>query len=59
MRAAVSATLPVNPPVGVTVMVDVFAVVAPGVTVTVVPLSVKLGLTAVVTVTEAEPLVWL
>jgi hypothetical protein len=40
---AVSATLPVKLPVGVTVMVDVFAVLAPGVTVTVVPVIVKLG----------------
>jgi hypothetical protein len=42
-KTAVSATLPVKPPAGVTVMVDVLAVVAPGVTVTEVPLIVKLG----------------
>ena len=54
---AVSATLPVNPPDGVTVIVDVFAVVAPRETVTAVPLIAKLGLTGVVTVTEAVPVV--
>ena len=53
--AAVSATLPVKPPVGVTVMVDVFPVVAPGETVTDVPMIAKLGFTAVVTVTGAVP----
>jgi hypothetical protein len=30
VRAAVNVTLPVNPPLGVTVIVDVFPVVAPG-----------------------------
>src|SRR5208282_296196 len=40
---AVSATSPVNPPEGVTVMVDVFPVVAPGATLTDVPLILKLG----------------
>ena len=34
---AVNATLPVNPPLGVTVMVEVFPVVAPGTTETGVP----------------------
>jgi hypothetical protein len=43
VTAAVSATLPVKPPLGVTVIVEVFPVVAPGDTVTVVPLTVKLG----------------
>ena len=38
---AVSATFPVNPPLGVTVIVDVLAVVAPGVTLTADPLTVK------------------
>ena len=36
-------TLPVNPPDGVKVTVEVFPVVAPGVTVTDVPMTVKLG----------------
>jgi len=53
--AAVNATLPVKPPSGVTLMVEVFPVVAPGATETAVPLSEKLGLTAVVTVTEFDP----
>jgi hypothetical protein len=47
--------MPVNPPDGVTVTVDVFDVVAPGVTLTAVPPMVKLGFTAVVTVTEPVP----
>ena len=55
VTAAVSAALPVKPPAGVTVMVEVFPVVAPPATVTAVPATVKLGLPAVVTVTEAEP----
>jgi hypothetical protein len=42
-RAAVRVTLPVKPPVGVTVIVDVLPVVAPGATLTAVPLTVKLG----------------
>jgi hypothetical protein len=37
------ATLPVKPPLGVTEMVEVLPVVAPGATVTAVPLTVKLG----------------
>jgi hypothetical protein len=44
---AVSVTFPVNPPPGVTVMVEVFPVAAPGATVTAVPASVKPGGTAV------------
>jgi predicted component of type VI protein secretion system len=51
---AVSATLPVKPPAGVTVIVDVFPEVAPGARVTAVPLTVKLELTADVTVTAAD-----
>jgi len=39
----VSATLPVKPAAGVRVTVDVFALVAPGVTVIAVPLPVKVG----------------
>ena len=50
-----SATLPVKPPEGVTVMVEAFPVVAPAAIVTAVPVTMKLGLTAVVTVMEAEP----
>jgi hypothetical protein len=55
VRAAVNATLPMKPPAGVTVMVDVFPVVAPGVTVTVVPLKANEGFTATVTVTVVVP----
>jgi hypothetical protein len=55
VTAAESATLPVKPPAGVTVIVEVFAVVAPFATVTAVPLTVKLALTVVVTVTEFDP----
>ena len=54
VMAAVSATLPVKPPLGVTVMAEVFAVVAPGATVTAVPVMEKLELTAEVTVTAAD-----
>jgi hypothetical protein len=43
VTAAVSATLPAAPPLGVTVTVEVFPVVAPGVTVTAVPLRVKVA----------------
>ena len=49
-----SVTLPVKPPVGVTVMVEAFPLVAPARTVTAVPVTVKLGDATVVTVTEAE-----
>jgi predicted component of type VI protein secretion system len=55
VTVAVSATLPVKPPAGVSVMVDAFAAVAPGVTETAVPLTVKLALTVEVTVTELDP----
>ena len=41
VTAAVITTLPVNPPEGVTVIVEVFPVVAPGKTVTAVPLTMK------------------
>jgi hypothetical protein len=43
VMAAVSATLPTNPPAGVKVIVEVFPVVAPGATATAVLLTVKLG----------------
>jgi hypothetical protein len=53
--AAVRATLPVNPPLGVTVMVEVFPVVAPATTVTAVSESFRPGVEVdVVTVTETE-----
>ena len=48
VTAAVSTTLPVKPPAGVTVMVEVFPVVAPGETVTAVPPIVKLGVGAII-----------
>ena len=41
--AAVSVTLPVKPPPGVTVIVEVFPLVAPGLTDTAVPATVKVG----------------
>jgi len=47
VTTAVSATLPVKPPPDVIVIVDVFPLVAPGSTLTAVPLTVKLGVTAV------------
>ena len=53
--AAVRATAPANPPAGVRVMVEVFPVVAPGATVTAVPLTLNEGVTAVVTITEFVP----
>jgi hypothetical protein len=53
VTAAVSATLPVNPPSGVTVIVELFPVVAPGAIVTAGPLNVKLG--GVVTASAAVP----
>lgn len=42
---AVSVTLPVNPPLGVTVMVEMLAVVAPGFRATAEPVTVKPGVT--------------
>lgn len=51
---AVNTTLPVKPPAGVTVIVDVFPLVAPAATLTAVPLSVKLDAVALVTVTGVE-----
>ena len=56
---AVSTTLPVKPPLGITVIIDVFPVVSPGAVVTAVPLTVKLEFTAVVTLTEEIPVVGL
>ena len=58
VRVAASVTLPVKPPAGVTVIVDVFPVVAPGVVMaTAVAPTVKEGGGGggVVTVTEAVP----
>ena len=43
VTAAVSVTLPVKPPAGVTVTVELFEVVAPGVSETAVPFNAKLG----------------
>lgn len=58
--AAVRVTLPVNPPVGVTVMVEVLPVVAPGSTVTDEPMTVKLtfatvAVTVKFTADDVEP----
>ena len=53
MTEAVNATLPVKPPAGVTVIVDVFPLVAPETTLTAVPLSVK-PTVPFVTITGAE-----
>jgi hypothetical protein len=55
VSAAVRVTLPVNPPAGVTVIVEVFAVAAPGATVTEVPAKDKLGFAAAVTVMASFP----
>ena len=55
VTAAVKATLPVNPPNGVIVTVDELPVGAPGLTATAVPLMVKPGAAAAVTVTAPEP----
>jgi hypothetical protein len=54
--AAVSAIGPVNPPDGVSVMVEVFPVAAPGATETAVPATAKLGGTVIVYCAEAAPL---
>ena len=43
VRAAVRVTLPVKPPIGVTVIVEVLPVVAPATMLTAVPLIVKSG----------------
>jgi hypothetical protein len=43
VREAVRVTLPVKPPIGVMVIVEVFPVVAPGARSSVVPLTVKFG----------------
>ena len=50
---AVSATLPLKPPAGVTVIVEVFPVVAPGIADTAMPLIVKLGGTFTMSVAVA------
>jgi hypothetical protein len=49
-------TLPMNPPTGVMVIVDVLPEVAPGATVTFVPLIVKLGPAVVETATDPVPI---
>ena len=48
VSVAVMATLPVNPPPGVMVMVEVFPVVAPGAMETAVPATVYVGLATVI-----------
>jgi hypothetical protein len=55
VTTAVSATLPVKPPLGVTVMVEAFPVIAPRATVTDVPAIVMAGGTGIVTVTGYVP----
>lgn len=50
VSAQVRATLPVNPPLGVTVMVEVLPLAAPGATETAEPVIAKLALEALVTV---------
>jgi hypothetical protein len=50
---ALIVTLPVNPEVGVTVMVDVLPVDAPGLTITAVPVKVQPGVRAGPTVTKS------
>ena len=52
VSVAASATLPVKPPLGVTEIIEIFAVVAPGAIETALPLTVKLGGTGGITVTE-------
>jgi len=55
VTAAVRTTLPVKPPAGVTVIVEVFPLVAPGATLTAVPLTAIPGGTGGVTMMEAVP----
>ena len=55
VMAAVSPTLPVNPPAGDTEMLEVFPVVAPGAAETGVPVKVKVGFDGIVTVTDVDP----
>jgi hypothetical protein len=55
VTAAVNATLPVKPPRGFTLMVEVFPVAAPGATLTGVTVIVKPGGTGAVTVTDFVP----
>jgi hypothetical protein len=56
VMAAVNVTAPVKPPAGVTVIVDVFPVAAPGERLIALPVMVKPALTALVTVTVAVPM---
>ena len=56
VSAAVRVTFPVNPPVGVTVTVDVFPVEAPGDTETAEPLMLKLAVTGAEMMTVVVPL---
>jgi hypothetical protein len=57
VTAAVKTTLPVKPPMGVTVMVEAFPVAAPRATVTTVPLMLKPGAGAAVLNELMVPLV--
>jgi hypothetical protein len=50
VKDAVNATLPVKPPLGVTVIVEVFPVTEPGTTLTAVPFIVKPGPAVTVTI---------
>jgi hypothetical protein len=54
VMTAVNTTLPAKPPFGATVIVEVFPVVAPGVTVTGVPLTLKPGIVIVRTAEAVE-----
>jgi len=56
VMAAVSATLPVKPPKGVTEIVEVLPEVAPGATEAAVPLTVKQAVHGAITVIGAVPL---
>ena len=56
MIVAVRVTLPVNPPAGVTVIVEVLPDVDPAATVAAVPAMVKVGGAGTVIVTDPEAL---
>jgi hypothetical protein len=55
VMAAASVTFPVNPPAGVTVIVDILPVVAPDARETAVPWTTKLGFGAAATVIGVLP----
>jgi hypothetical protein len=54
VMAAVNVTLPVNPPAGVTVIVEAFPVVTPGASETFVPPTANDGFTGVFTTSVTE-----